>query len=172
MEIYYIWLALFAGIGLRIQHALLQQYGDPRSIYTTSNSELQLYLQHIHSKSISIIRDLKPAESTCKTHELFAIKTLLYTDTHYRKSPQLIPLKTADSFAAETTVAPLKRSQQLQPIVLFYRGRLQSSTVPVVGLIGSRKARAVPGIFSTKCHIFREIGKLFVYGKENKNSRD
>jgi hypothetical protein len=29
---------------------------------------------------------------------------------------------------------------------------------------------AVPGIFSTNCHIFREIGKLFVYGKGNKNS--
>ena len=32
------------------------------------------------------------------------------------------------------------------------------------------KCRAVPGIFSTNCHIFREIGKLFVYGKGNKNS--
>ena len=29
---------------------------------------------------------------------------------------------------------------------------------------------AVPGIFSINCHIFWEIGKLFVCGKGNKNS--
>jgi hypothetical protein len=29
---------------------------------------------------------------------------------------------------------------------------------------------AVPGTFSTKCYIFWEIEKLFVYGKGNKNS--
>lgn len=140
MDIYYIWLALFAGMSLRIQHALLQQYGDPRSIYTTSNSELQLYLQHIHSKSITINRDLKTAESTLEVHERFSIKTLLHTDILYRKSQKFALLKTVDSFAAESAVVPLKRSTQLQPIVLFYRGKLQPSTVPVVGLIGSRKS--------------------------------
>ena len=140
MEIYYIWLALFAGMSLRVQHALLQQYGDPRSIYTTSNRELQLYLQHINSKSITLIRDLKTAESILEAHEQFAIKTLLYTDILYRKSQQFALLKTVDSFAAESAVVPLKRSTQLQPIVLFYRGKLQPSTVPIVGLIGSRKA--------------------------------
>jgi DNA processing protein len=138
--IYYIWLALYAGMSLRIQHALLQQYGDPRSIYNTANRELQLYLQHIHSKSITINRDLKIAESTLEAHERFSIKTLLHTDTLYRKSPQSALLKIIDSFAAESAVVPLKRSTQTQPIVLFYRGRLQPSTVPVVGLIGSRKS--------------------------------
>ncbi len=140
MEIYFIWLALFTGMSIRIQHALLQHYGDPRSIYTSSNSELQLFLQHIHSKSITINRDLKTAEITLEAHKRFSIKTLLYTDTHYRKLPQSALQKSADSFAAESAVFPLKRSSPLQPIVLFYRGKLQPSAVPVVGLIGSRKA--------------------------------
>ena len=140
MDIYYIWLALFTGMSLRIQHALLQQYGDPRSIYATANRELQLYLEHINSKSITINRDLKTAESILEAHEQFAIKTLLYTDILYRKSQQFALLKTVDSFAAEPGVVPLKRSTQLLPIVLFYRGKLQPSTVPVVGLIGSRKS--------------------------------
>lgn len=140
MDMYYIWLALFAGISLRIQHALLQQYGDPRSIYITANRELQLYLKHLHSKSIIMNRDLKTAESICEVHERYAIKTLLYTDILYRKSQQFTLLKTVDSFAAESAGVPRNRSTQLQPIVLFYRGKLQSSTVPVVGLIGSRKS--------------------------------
>ncbi len=128
MEIYYIWLALFAGMSLRVQHALLQQYGDPRSIYATANRELQLYLEHINSKSITINRDLKTAESILEAHEQFAIKTLLYTDILYRKSQQFALLKTVDSFAAEPGVVPLKRSTQLLPIILFYRGKLQPST--------------------------------------------
>ncbi len=140
MDMYYIWLALCAGMSLRIQHALLQHYGDPRSIHTTANRELQLYLQHINSKSIIMNRDLKTAESICEVHERYAIKTLLYTDILYRKSQQFTLLKTVDSFAAESAGVPLNRFSQLQPIVLFYRGKLQPSTVPVVGLIGSRKA--------------------------------
>jgi DNA processing protein len=140
MEIYFIWLSLFAGVSLRVQYALLQHYGDPRSIYTTLNSELQLFLQHIHSKSITINRDLKTAEITLEAHKRFSIKTLLYTDTHYRKLPQSALQKSVDSFAAEPGIVPLKRSHQLLPIVLFYRGKVQPSTVPVVGLIGSRKS--------------------------------
>jgi len=123
MEIYYLWLAFHAGISLSIQHALLYQYGDPQTLYTASRQELSSQLKRLKSNTLMLSYDLKPANTLLQNHAHLGIKTLTCMDSRYRiKHPDYTAKKAAS------------RIFPLQPIVLFYKGKLQPLTVPVVGV--------------------------------------
>ncbi len=143
METYYIWLNELKTINLNMKKKLLEYYGNPKAIYEADIVELDQVLSNDGVESLILDKNLKPCETLQRENERHAIHTLTIADENYRSVAK----------------------QSISPIVLYYKGTLYPETVPLVGIIGSRKT-SLYGREITKlvCRDYREKNTIIVSG--------
>ena len=117
MLLYWIWLAELKNLSLMQKHRLLEQLGDPESLYHAPDSALQS-----HGFAPIKEKNLQDAQKILKVCKNKGIGILPVTDRAY-------PARLRN-----TTDAPL---------VLYYKGTLPEwDSVPFIGVVGTRKASA------------------------------
>lgn len=122
MLLYWVWFAELKNITLLQKQHLLEQFGDPETLYHTAPEVLEKKQVPQQAQKALQEKQLKPAEAIlCRCREL-DIKILPVTDSAYPDRLRHTP----DA-----------------PIVLYYKGALPAwQTRPFIGVVGTRKASA------------------------------
>ena len=120
MLLYYVWLAELKNVTLLQKHRLLEQLGDPKSIYYASQRVLRE--QRLTQQAVTALenKDLSGAELILRRCKQKGIGILPVTDRAYPKRLRHTP----DA-----------------PVVLYYKGKLPDwDSLPFIGIVGTRKA--------------------------------
>ena len=117
MLLYWIWFAELKNISLAQKHRLLEQAGDPETLYHTQPDRWDIPQK---AKEALLDRSLAMAEKVSSTCKKSGIGILPLADTAY-------PARLRNTYDA--------------PLVLYYKGILPDwEGVPFVGVVGTRKA--------------------------------
>lgn len=150
ITLYWVWLSELSGLSLKKKRTLLASLGDPEQIFRASAATVDEALHGTGScssaaegaKGFSLAsswkeRNLSIAETILANNEKACIKTLDGASPCYR-----------DIFSTD----------EKAPLVLYYRGRLSDSSIPVVGVVGSRACTSY-GRLVTKAAVSDLVGE-------------
>ncbi len=122
MLLYWVWLAELKNVTLLQKHRLLEQLGDPETLYHTAEEGLD---------RLGVQQNIKEA---LQEKDLQAAKGILHRCSE--KGIGILPV-------ADSTYPSRLRNTPDAPIVLYYKGVLPDwDSVPFIGIVGTRKASA------------------------------